>query len=461
MHAAWRMHSMEGETVGSAGDNGRGRHPVTDAEAIAAHNRRRRATSPDSSEPLPNTLEELGTSTTSKIFRLPKDVIARVEARADLEQLAVTSVVEELLRRYAEGRPQPPEVAWTRVSKAGVRLDGHRVSKPPPVGFSSLTDAQWARIEPVIPKLRGTTDVRSVVDGIAWRYGTGKSWARIPRDVSASWQRVQERMEIWLNNGTWWAIAAALRDGAEPDEDLAWLGTVEAMEGRIADLAPGGRKLPPPTEVAPLTDAQWARVAPLIVDWPGASDARAVVNAIAWKYATRQGWKSLPQSCGIAPWVPRDRIRRWLRDGTWWAIADALRNGAAPDEDLAWLNNVEEDQARPDASLVPSAEVAALTDAQWARIEPEVPSMPGATDARTVIDAIAWKYGTRKRWKDLPASRHTTPDVARARLRRWLKSGTWQVIAAALREGAAADEDLTWVAAVEREARRRSGQREA
>lgn len=69
-----------------------------------------------------------------------------------------------------------------------------------------------------------------------------------------------------------------------------------------------------------LTDAAWARFAPLLPangrrggQW---ADHRRVVNGILWKLRTGAPWRDLPARYG--PWQTcYDRFVRWRRDGTW------------------------------------------------------------------------------------------------------------------------------------------------
>lgn len=78
-----------------------------------------------------------------------------------------------------------------------------------------------------------------------------------------------------------------------------------------------------------LTDAQWARIAPLIPPAkpggrPRGVDMREVLNGIF--YLTREGvsWRALPHDFpyfGVCYWYHR----RFQKDGTWEAINDTLR----------------------------------------------------------------------------------------------------------------------------------------
>ncbi|MFJ3829027.1 transposase [Streptomyces sp. NPDC090046] len=65
----------------------------------------------------------------------------------------------------------------------------------------SLTDAQWARIEPLLPDRtpkRGGRwrDHREVIDAIAFKYRTGTPWRDLPERFG-SWKGACSRLRMW------------------------------------------------------------------------------------------------------------------------------------------------------------------------------------------------------------------------------------------------------------------------
>jgi transposase len=69
-----------------------------------------------------------------------------------------------------------------------------------------------------------------------------------------------------------------------------------------------------------LTDAAWARIAPLLPARGGRGrqwrDHRQVINGILWKLRTGAPWRDLPERYG--PWKTcHERLRIWTADGTW------------------------------------------------------------------------------------------------------------------------------------------------
>lgn len=75
---------------------------------------------------------------------------------------------------------------------------------------------------------------------------------------------------------------------------------------------------------------------------------------------------------------------------------------------------------------------ARLTDQQWDRIRPLLPTSNGRrgrpwADHRRVVEAIVYRYRTGIPWRDLP-SRFGSWKTVWARHRRWAGDGTWDRI---------------------------------
>src|SRR3954469_3518330 len=73
------------------------------------------------------------------------------------------------------------------------------------VGRHELTDAAWARIEPLLPETgkRGGRwrDHRQVINAILWQSKTGVPWRDLPERYGP-WKTAHERLRRWTADGT-------------------------------------------------------------------------------------------------------------------------------------------------------------------------------------------------------------------------------------------------------------------
>ncbi len=112
-----------------------------------------------------------------------------------------------------------------------------------------LTDAQWARIEPLLPDRtpkRGGRwrDHREVIDAIAYKFQTGTQWVHLPERYG-NWRGVYNRLRMWAVDGTWERVFTALVAQADADEDLNWAVSVDSTIVRAHQHAAGARKKGP------------------------------------------------------------------------------------------------------------------------------------------------------------------------------------------------------------------------
>ncbi|WP_399428537.1 IS5 family transposase [Streptomyces sp. WAC 06783] len=74
------------------------------------------------------------------------------------------------------------------------------------MGWGDLTDAEWARLEPHLPRNVGRgrrwKSHRRVVNGILFRLRTGIPWRDLPTWFG-NWKTVYERRRRWSADGTW------------------------------------------------------------------------------------------------------------------------------------------------------------------------------------------------------------------------------------------------------------------
>jgi transposase len=110
-----------------------------------------------------------------------------------------------------------------------------------------LTDAQWARLEPLLPPARPRTgrpnkDHRVVVEAILWRLRAGAPWRDLPAEFGP-WQTAYSRFRRWQAAGVWGRALAALQAKADADGGFDW--TLHFLDGttvRAHQDAAGAKK---------------------------------------------------------------------------------------------------------------------------------------------------------------------------------------------------------------------------
>ena len=77
----------------------------------------------------------------------------------------------------------------------------------PVAARADLTDAQWAVLEPLLPKGKKPGRPpkwtrRQLIDGIRWRVRVGSPWRDVPAQYGP-WQTVYGLFRRWQRDGTW------------------------------------------------------------------------------------------------------------------------------------------------------------------------------------------------------------------------------------------------------------------
>jgi transposase len=70
-----------------------------------------------------------------------------------------------------------------------------------------LTDAEWARLRPLLPPQRPRVgrprhDHRTVLGGILWVVRNRASWRDLPARFG-KWERAYRRYRLWSDSGLW------------------------------------------------------------------------------------------------------------------------------------------------------------------------------------------------------------------------------------------------------------------
>ena len=96
---------------------------------------------------------------------------------------------------------------------------------------TDLTDAQWARLEPLVPPPKPggrprKAEMREVVNAVLYITRSGNAWRMMPHDLPP-WGTVWFYFRTWRDDGTWEAMNDRLREacrtavGREPEPSAA------------------------------------------------------------------------------------------------------------------------------------------------------------------------------------------------------------------------------------------------
>ena len=117
-----------------------------------------------------------------------------------------------------------------------------------------LSDAQWARLEPLLPPEKPWTgrpndDHRRILNGILWILNSGAPWRDLPRHYGPV-GTVSSRFYRWRRSGVWQRVLEALQALADAQGQVGWeLHFLDSTVVRAHQHAAGARKTgrePPP-----------------------------------------------------------------------------------------------------------------------------------------------------------------------------------------------------------------------
>ena len=109
-----------------------------------------------------------------------------------------------------------------------------------------LSDEEWARIEPLLPRGRKgahRVDDRRVISGIVHMLKSGARWRDCPPEFGP-YTTVYNRFNRWSHRGLWGRIFATLAAQAELPDDLS-IDSTAVRAHRSAHGGKGGRKFRP------------------------------------------------------------------------------------------------------------------------------------------------------------------------------------------------------------------------
>ncbi|MEU3355261.1 IS5 family transposase [Streptomyces sp. NPDC037389] len=116
------------------------------------------------------------------------------------------------------------------------------------MGRGDLSDREWARLEPHLPKNTGRggrwSCHRRVVNGILFRQRTGIPWRGLPTRFG-KWKTVHDRHRRWSADGTWERILRGVQAVADAEGRIDWsMVGVDSTSCRAHQHAAGARHRP-------------------------------------------------------------------------------------------------------------------------------------------------------------------------------------------------------------------------
>ena len=114
-----------------------------------------------------------------------------------------------------------------------------------------LSDAQWKKIEPLLPKVkrhrrgRPPKENRVVVEGILWVLKTGARWRDVPSDIGVSGSVCWKRMRRWDQQGIWLRAWRAFLSELDQRGRLNWRESF--MDGSFAPAKKGATQSAKPS----------------------------------------------------------------------------------------------------------------------------------------------------------------------------------------------------------------------
>ena len=129
-----------------------------------------------------------------------------------------------------------------------------------------LTDAQWERLRPLLPRHgprtgRADLDRRFALEGMLWVLRTSSPWRDLPERYGP-WKTVYERFRRWSKEGLFDRVLARLQARLAAADRLDWeLWCVDGTSVRAHKAAAGAGGKPAPRRAArPRARAQPRRV---------------------------------------------------------------------------------------------------------------------------------------------------------------------------------------------------------
>lgn len=114
------------------------------------------------------------------------------------------------------------------------------------MGRGDLTNEQWEKLEPLLPKGKKAGrppkhTKRQLINGVRFRARTGVQWRDLPERYGP-WQTVYGLFRRWQRDGTWKRILTQPQAQADADGLITWDVSVDSTVARAHQHAAGARK---------------------------------------------------------------------------------------------------------------------------------------------------------------------------------------------------------------------------
>jgi transposase len=122
-----------------------------------------------------------------------------------------------------------------------------KTERSQPDAPTELTDEQFARLEPYLPKGgpeggHPWAEHRRVLNGLFWKLHTGAQWRDIPERYGP-WTTIYDRYRRWCQEGRFACLLVALRDTLDAQGLLDWeQWWLDSTSIRASRAAAGARK---------------------------------------------------------------------------------------------------------------------------------------------------------------------------------------------------------------------------
>jgi transposase len=102
----------------------------------------------------------------------------------------------------------------------------------------AISDADWDRVRPLLPRRGPSATTRRFVDAVLYVAKTGIPWRDLPERFG-HWNSAWRRFDRWARAGVWRRVFDALQD-----PDVEWL-VLDSTVVRAHPSAAGAEKKPP------------------------------------------------------------------------------------------------------------------------------------------------------------------------------------------------------------------------